>query len=267
MSVAKKNNYFGKRLNSKEAEAVVGELREMMLGLVDRWILKGRFHSALTQGTLPLEAIRVFWQNWYGFVAEINNLHGCAYQRHLPFFKRHPELQGHFANHVADELIHPKPPGHIQIVLEQGRTFGLKDEDMIDYEMLPECRAFLEYFRGLLYEGTMAEWWTSFCLEEGVGHWARYFGSALRSAYHMTDRQVVYFTVHSEADLEVHAEGVMGHGDLDWMVLRKILEDGRGDTRPGFSLEYCLRTATAYFAWFFEGVYQFVKKEGLYSFS
>lgn len=25
------------------------------------------------------------------------------------------------------------------------------------------------------------------------------------------------------------------------------------------------RTGTAYFAWFFEGVYQFVKKEGLYS--
>ena len=41
MAVAKKNDYFGKRLNSKKAEAVVGELREMMLGLVDRWILKG----------------------------------------------------------------------------------------------------------------------------------------------------------------------------------------------------------------------------------
>ena len=71
-----------------------------------------------------MEAIQVFWQNWYGFVAEINNFHGVAYQRHLPFFKRHPELQKHFANHVADEMIHPKPPGHIRIVLEQGRNFG-----------------------------------------------------------------------------------------------------------------------------------------------
>ena len=32
-----------------------------------------------------MEAIQVFWQNWYGFVAEINNFHGVAYQRHLPF--------------------------------------------------------------------------------------------------------------------------------------------------------------------------------------
>lgn len=261
---AKKRDYFGKRLTPEEADAVVQELRRMMLELVDRWLLKGRFHRDLAASTLPMEAIRVFWQNWYGFVAEINNLLGCAYQRHLPFFKRHPELQGPFAAQVADELVHPKPPGHIQIVLEQGRVFGLEDGEMIDYEMLPECRAFLEYYRGLLHEGTMAEWWAAFCLEEGVGHWARFFGEALRKAYRMADAQVVYFTVHSEADLEIHEENVMGHGDFDWMVLRKILEEGRAETRPGFSLEYSLRTGTAYFAWFFEGVYQFVKKEGLY---
>src|SRR2546425_3201877 len=260
-----KNDYFGKRLTPKESEAVVAELREVLTGLVDRWLFKGRFHRDLAAGTLPMEAIRVFWQNWYGFVAEINNLHGCAYQRHLPFFKRHPEVQRPFANHVAEDMIHPKPPGHILIVLEQGRIFGLKDEEMIDYEMLPECRAFLEYYRGTLYEGTMAEWWASFCVEEGVGHWARFFGNALRKAYQLTEKETVYFTVHSEADLEEHEGGVMGHADLDWLVLKTILQEGRADTRPGSSLEYSLRMGTAYFAWFFEGVYQFIKKEGLYS--
>jgi hypothetical protein len=70
--------------------------------------------------------------------------------------------------------------------------------------------------------------------------------------------------VHAEADLEEHADGVMAHADLDWTVLGKMLEEGRADTRPGFSLEYCLRMGTAYFAWFFEGVYQYVHKEGLY---
>ena len=264
MALAKKD-YFGKRLTAQESEAVVAELRQVLLNVTDRWLLKGRFHRDLAAGTLPMEAIKVFWQNWYGFVAEINNLHGVAYQRHLPFFKRHPDLQGHFANHVADEMIHPRPPGHIRIVLEQGRVFGLKDEEMIDYEMLPECRAFLEYYRGVLYEGTMAEWWASFCVEEGVGHWAKFFGTALRKAYKMPEEKIVYFRVHSEADLEVHADGVLAHADLDWMVLRRILEEGRADTRPGFSLEYCLRTGTAYFAWFFEGVYQFINKEGLYS--
>src|SRR6266436_1920120 len=205
MAKANGKVYFGKKLSPREAEAVVAELKQYLRDLTDRWLFKGRFHTELERGTLPMEAIQIFWQNWYGFVAEINNFHGVAYQRHLPFFKRHPELQKHFANHVADEMIHPKPPGHIQIVLEQGRNFGLTNDEMIEYEMLPECRAFLEYYRGVLYEGTMVEWWASFCVEEG-----------------------------------------------------------KAETRPGFNLEYCLRTGTAYFAWFFEGVYQYVKKEGFY---
>ncbi len=256
-------DYFGQRLSADESQAVINDLRQTLLGLLDRWLIKERFHRQLGDGTLPKEAIKVFWQNWYGFVAEINSLHGVAYQRHIPFFKRHPELQGHFGNQVADEMIRPQPPGHIKIVLEQGNILGLKDTEMIDYPMLPECRAFLEYYRGVLYEGTMAEWWASFCVEEAVGHWARYFGTALRQAYHMPEEEVIYFTVHSKADLEEH-DGVMAHGDFNWMVLRKILEEGRADTRPGFSLEYCIRMGTAYFAWFFEGVYQYVHQEGLY---
>ena len=63
-----KNDYFGKRLTPKESEAVVAELREVLTGLVDRWLFKGRFHRDLAAGTLPMEAIRVFWQNWYGLI-------------------------------------------------------------------------------------------------------------------------------------------------------------------------------------------------------
>jgi hypothetical protein len=47
-------------------------------------------------------------------------------------------------------------------------------------------------------------------------------------------------------------------------VLKKLLEEGRAETRPGFNLTYCVRMGTAYFAWFFEGVYQHIKEEGLY---
>ena len=90
---------------------MVADLKKYLADIAERWLIKGRFHTDMAKGTLPMEAIQVFWQNWYGFVAEINNFHGVAYQRHLPFFKRHPELQKHFANHVADEMIHPKPPG------------------------------------------------------------------------------------------------------------------------------------------------------------
>ena len=109
----------------------------------------------------------------------------------------------------------------------------------------------------------MVEWWASFCVEEAVGHWARFFGGALRKVYKMPEEKIVYFRVHAAADLEEH-DGVMAHADLDWMVLRRMLEEGKAETRPGFNLEYCLRMGTAYFAWFFEGVYQAIKKEGFY---
>jgi pyrroloquinoline quinone (PQQ) biosynthesis protein C len=199
-----RQDFSGKKLAPQEADAVIADLKKYLLEIADKWLIKGRFHTDMGNGTLPMEAIKIFWQNWYGFVAEINNFHGVAYQRQQPFFKRHPELLKHFAAHVADEMIHPKPPGHIQIVLEQGHHFDLEDAEMIEYEMLAECRAFLEYYRGVLYEGTISEWWASFCVEEAVGHWARFFGTALRKSYQFPEEKIVYFRVHAKADLEEH---------------------------------------------------------------
>ena len=95
-----RQDFSGKRVTAQEADAVIADLKKYLAEISDRWLIKGRFHSEMANGSLPMEAIKVFWQNWYGFVAEINNFHGVAYQRHLPFFKRHPELQKHFANHV-----------------------------------------------------------------------------------------------------------------------------------------------------------------------
>jgi len=71
-------DYSGKKLSAVEADAVVAELKKYLLDLADRWLFKGRFHTDLSNGTLPVEALKVFWQNWYGFVAEINNFHGVA---------------------------------------------------------------------------------------------------------------------------------------------------------------------------------------------
>ena len=91
-----RQDFSGKKLAPQEADQVVADLKKYLADIAERWLIKGRFHSDMADGTLPMEAIKVFWQNWYGFVAEINNFHGVAYQRHLPFFKRHPELQKHF---------------------------------------------------------------------------------------------------------------------------------------------------------------------------
>jgi len=252
---------FGQKMSSPQAKAVVDALYEKMHQRAQQKVSSGRYMTELKAGTLPFEGIRVFWQNWYGFVAEINNLIGVAYQYHLPFFKRHWDLLAPFSDKVADELIHPKPPGHIQIVIEQGKIFGLKEEEMIFYEMLPECRALLEWHRGVLHEGTMAEFWASIAWEEYVGYWARDFREALLGRYGLREDQVPYFVTHEEADLQEHEGGVMGHGQFNRSVLQRILEDGRADFRPGFSLEYAALTSVDLFALFLEGVYRHVKGE------
>ncbi len=251
---------LGQKLSPQQAKVVVDALYEKMLERAREKVTEGRYMRELRAGTLPFEGIKVFWQNWYGFVAEINNFIGCAYQFHLPFFKRHWDLLAPFSDKVADELIRPKPPGHIAIVIEQGKIFGLKEEEMIEYEMLPECRALVEWHRGLLHEGTMAEFWASIAWEEYVGYWARDFREALLGRYGLREDQVPYFVTHEEADLQEH-EGVMGHGEFNRAVLQRILQDGRADFRPGFSLEYAALTSVDLFALFLEGVYKHVKGE------
>ena len=73
-----RQDFSGKMLAPQEADAVIADLKKVLMEISDRWLIKGRFHSDMANGILPLEAIRVFWQNWYGFVAEINNFHGVA---------------------------------------------------------------------------------------------------------------------------------------------------------------------------------------------
>jgi hypothetical protein len=81
----------------------------------------------------------------------------------------------------------------------------------------------------------------------------------LLSKYGLKEDQVPYFVTHEEADLEEH-EGVMGHGEFNRAVLQRILQEGRADFRPGFSLEYAALTSVDLFALFLEGVYRHAMK-------
>ena len=47
MAGANGKDYFGKKLSPQESEAVVAELKKYLLGLADRWLFKGRFHTEL----------------------------------------------------------------------------------------------------------------------------------------------------------------------------------------------------------------------------
>lgn len=230
---------MGVRMTSEEAKNFVDQLNEKVLRRWDERVSQGAFMKQLVEGTLPLGAVKTFFRNWGNFTVEINTLIAASYHKHIGFFKRHSDLLAPFGAKVADEFVHPKPPGHILVMLQTAKAFGLTENEILRQPMLPGARAILDFKRALLWEGTVAEWWFSMLTEEPIGYWARAWFKALTAHYGFTREQAIYFSTHEEADLKEHDEGVMGHGSFNRMVMQRILEDGYADVREGYNLEYC----------------------------
>jgi pyrroloquinoline quinone (PQQ) biosynthesis protein C len=230
---------LGVKMNSDDAKAFVAALNGKVIQRWEERVTKGPFMSRFIEGQLPIPAIKLFFKNWGNFTVEINTLIAASYHKHIGFFKRHSDLLGPFGAKIADEFIHPKPPGHVLVMLQTAEAFGLSAEEVLRQPMLPEARAILDFKRALLWEGTVAEWWFSMLTEEPIGHWAAAWFKALTSHYGFSRQQAVYFSTHEEADLKEHDDGVMGHGSFNRMVMQRILEDGYADVREGYTLEYC----------------------------
>jgi len=230
---------LGIKMNSDDAKAFVAALNGKVIRRWEERVTKGPFMSRFIEGQLPIPAIKLFFKNWGNFTVEINTLIAASYHKHIGFFKRHSDLLGRFGAKIADEFIHPKPPGHVLVMLQTAEAFGLNAEEVLRQPMLPEARAILDFKRALLWEGTVAEWWFSMLTEEPIGHWAAAWFKALTTHYGFSRQQAVYFSTHEEADLKEHDDGVMGHGSFNRMVMQRILEDGYADVREGYTLEYC----------------------------
>jgi pyrroloquinoline quinone (PQQ) biosynthesis protein C len=230
---------LGVKMSREEAKAFVGGLNTKVTQRWEERVTRGSFMSQLIDGKLPLSAIQLFFKNWGNFTVEINTLIAASYHKHIGFFKRHPDLLGPLGAKIADEFIHPKPPGHVLVMLQTAEALGLSQDEVLRQPMLAEARAVLDFKRALLWEGTVAEWWFSMLTEEPIGHWAAAWLKALTTHYGLSRQQAVYFSTHEEADLKEHDEGVMGHGSFNRMVMERILEDGYADVREGYSLEYC----------------------------
>jgi pyrroloquinoline quinone (PQQ) biosynthesis protein C len=150
---------------------------------------------------------------------------------------------GPMAQKLADELIHPEPPGHVHVVLKTAAALGIDEEEIFLSPMLAEFRAKIDFKRAILWEGTVAEFYAAGATEEQTGYWSADCFKALTTHYGLTAEQAIYFSTHEEADLKEHAGGVMGHGSFRRAVLQRLLEEETADVRPGYTLEYCGLTA------------------------
>jgi len=244
------------KMSAQEAKAYLNSVNAKVIKRWDERVTQGPFMKALMQGSLPLPVIRLFFKNWGAFTIEINTLIAASYHKHLGFFKRHVDLLGPFGAKIADEFIHPKPPGHVLVMLQTAKALGLSQEEVLRQPMLAEARTILDFKRALLWEGTVAEWWFSMLTEEPIGHWAASWYRALTKQYGFTREQSIYFSTHEEADLKEHDDGVMGHGSFNRAVMERILMDGYADVREGYNLEYCALTAVDLYGVMHRGVYE-----------
>jgi len=144
---------------------------------------------------------------------------------------------------IADEFIHPKPPGHFLVMLQTAQAFGLTEEEVFTTPMLSEFRGKIDFMRGIVYEGTAAEWYAAVTTEEQIGHWSAACYKALTTHYGFDRNKASYFATHVEADLAEHEEGVMGHASFNRMALQRLLQTGMADERPTYGLEYCAMTS------------------------
>src|ERR1043166_913671 len=234
---------LGKRMTAPEAKAVVDQLYGKVR---DRWEVKVNqtpFMRQLVAGKLPMEVLQTFFRNWGAYTIEINTLTACTYHKNLTFFKVHRDLMGPIGEKIADEFIHPKPPGHFLVMLQTANALGLTEDEIFSTPMLSEFRAKIDFMRSIVYEGTAAEWYASVTTEEQIGHWSGVCYQALTTHYGYDREKATYCATHLEADLEEHEEGVMGHASFNRSALQRMLESGMADERPTYGLEYCAMTS------------------------
>lgn len=237
----------GRKLSREDSKAYVDHLYNRMYEHWKEKILQSPFMTQLRVGKLPMPVIRQFFKNWGRFSLEVNGLNAVSYYLHLPFFVHHFDLLAPFCAKVADELISPKPPGHVLVLLQTGEAMGLSRKEILEDPFLPEARALNDFSHKIFFDGSITELWGLHVFEESLSHWSGEWFTALTTHYGFNREQAVYFAAHEHADMKSHPLGeskteAMGHGPFNRMILQRCLEDGRVESRAGYSMEYCALT-------------------------
>jgi pyrroloquinoline quinone (PQQ) biosynthesis protein C len=159
---------------------------------------------------------------------------------------RNFELLGPFCAKIADELISPRAPGHVLVLLQTAEVMGLSRKEMLEDPYLAAARAINDFCHKIFIDGSIAELWGLHVFEESLSHWSGEWYMALTTKYGFSKEQAIYFSTHEEADMDTHklgedGEEAMGHGAFNRTVLERALQEGV-EFRAGYTMEYCALT-------------------------
>jgi pyrroloquinoline quinone (PQQ) biosynthesis protein C len=238
------------KMSPQEAKAKVQALRQIVLDTYEKEIRNHPFFTELRAGTLPREYLKFWIKNWYAFALEVNTGMATVYHQFVGFFKRHPELEDLIAQKIGEEFTTPALGGHARMLLSLGKAFGVEPHEMIEAEIIPEARGLVDFFVRSWIDVPLAECFAIHLEEEIFGFISQDFRASLLKHYGLTPEDIKYFRVHEEADLSEE------HGGTNQVILQKALEDGYGNERAGWPLEYCARIAVQMMTNFYDGVYR-----------
>jgi pyrroloquinoline quinone (PQQ) biosynthesis protein C len=237
------------KLTPEEAKAKVSALRQIVLDTYEKEIKNHPFFQDLRAGTMSRKRLQGWVRNWYTFALEVNTGMATVYHQFVGFFKRHPELEDRIAQKIGEEFTTPALGGHARMLIPLAKALGVRADEMIEAELIPEARGLVDFFVRSWIDIPLAECFAIHLEEEIFGYISQDFRQGLPK-YGLTPEDIKYFRVHEEADLDEE------HGGTNQVILQKALEEGYGNERAGWSLEYCARISVEMVAHFYDGIYR-----------
>ncbi len=166
----------------------------------ERSLLTHPFYQAWQRGELTLDDLRCYAQQYYHHVLAFPQYVSAAHAN-CPDQGDRQELLENLIEEERGEENHP------ELWLRFGEALGLRREEIITSQPLPETLRLVETFRDLTKHGSFAEGATAlYCYESQVPEVAKTKIAGLRDFYGIeSERAHQFFTVHIDAD-EWHAE-------------------------------------------------------------
>jgi pyrroloquinoline quinone (PQQ) biosynthesis protein C len=237
------------KMTAAEAKQKAEAIRKVILDTYKNEVKPSPFFTDLRAGTLSQARLQGWIRNWYSFALEVNTGMATSYHQFVGFFKRHPELENRIAQKIGEEFTTPAIGGHARMLPILGKALGVSTDEMIECELIPEARGLVDFFVRSWIDIPLAECYAVHMEEEIFGFISRDFRQSLPK-YGITNEDMKYFRVHEEADLDED------HGGTNQAILEVALQEGYGNERAGWPLEYCGKIAVQMIGSFYDGVYR-----------
>jgi pyrroloquinoline quinone (PQQ) biosynthesis protein C len=241
------------RPTSSDSEEFVDALLSQTTDNFRRYALGHPFVREMADGGLAVEQIRGFILNWYTWTFEVNAATATWLYRFRDILKAHPDIAEILHEKIADELVTPTKRGHRETLERLGAALGFSQADLINARLIPEARAWLDYFVRLLLEGTFAECVAGYLGEGCFPEFAWICRQSLIKHYGLKEHDVEYFKLHGAQDER--------HGSGNALILKKLIDAGCFEERPGWGVAYVNSTGGQLFVAFLEGVHRRYKPQ------